>query len=71
MPMFGELLPDGTVRGERFIEQEVIMRCQFFIMAPEHYREDDTCRCDDPSHLEMAQWGYVWNQDDMKWRALA
>jgi hypothetical protein len=30
-------------------------------MVPEHYRDDNSCRCDDESHTEMAEWGYKWN----------
>ena len=35
-------------------------RCTHFIMVGEHYRPDGTCRCNDPTHLEMADWGYEW-----------
>jgi hypothetical protein len=30
-------------------------------MMPEHYREDGSCRCDDPDHTDMDDWGYVWD----------
>jgi len=69
VPMFGELLPDGTVRGERFINQASIVKCPHFIMAPEHYRTDESCRCDDPSHMEMAAWGYIWDTEALRWTA--
>ena len=33
--------------------------CPFFIMMPEHFRDDGTCRCDDPAHrATMKEWGY-------------
>jgi len=36
------------------------MNCTFFIMVPEHYREDGTCKCDDAEHRkEMRKWGYT------------
>lgn len=47
------------------MRQSDIMKCPHVIMAPEHYRQDGTCRCNDRSHEEMASWGYVWRTD--KW----
>lgn len=44
----------------RLIKQSDMRRCPHFIMMPSHYREDGTCRCDDPDHTEMKEWGYVW-----------
>lgn len=58
---FGTLHPDGTVTDERDIKRSSIDACPFLIMVPEHYRPDESCRCDDPDHTEMASWGYVWN----------
>ena len=45
---------------------EYIVKCPFFIMVPEHYREDGTCKCDDPEHRRMMirEWGYA--VDDFK-----
>lgn len=61
MVEFGELHPDGTLVNRRTIPQTEIMRCPHLIMVPEHYRDDNTCRCDDPDHTEMREWGYVWS----------
>lgn len=61
MTEFGELNPDGTYTHTRTINQSSMAMCPHFIMVPEHYREDETCRCDDPNHKEMAKWGYTWN----------
>jgi hypothetical protein len=36
-------------------------RCPHCIFGDDHYREDGSCRCDDPDHQEMAEWGYVWD----------
>lgn len=60
MTRFSRLLPDGSETDIRFIPQSAMLRCPHFIMAAEHYRLDNTCRCDDPSHTEMADWGYTW-----------
>lgn len=64
---FGTLHRDGTVTDKRTIKHSSIFACPHFIMVPEHYREDGTCRCDDPDHHEMQGWGYVWK--DGGWRA--
>ena len=60
----GKLEDDGrtlSVKHIRTIQQSSIGKCAHFIMMPEHYREDESCRCDDASHTEMAEWGYVWD----------
>ena len=35
------------------IDEAVIRRCPYRLLRFEHYRPDGTCRCDDPTHLEM------------------
>ena len=50
-----------SVRHVRTIRQSSISNCPHFIFDPGHYREDETCRCDDPSHTDMAEWGYAWD----------
>ena len=57
---FGHLDEQGGFQEARRIAQSAIGRCRHFIMVPEHYREDQSCRCDDPTHTEMAAWGYEW-----------
>jgi hypothetical protein len=56
-------LEGGTfsVRHVRTIQQSSIGNCPHFIFDPGHYREDETCRCNDPSHTDMAEWGYAWD----------
>jgi len=58
----GELV-DGRLRvvPVRTIKQSSIGNCPHFIFDPEHYRADESCRCDDPNHTDMAEWGYVWD----------
>jgi len=58
----GELV-DGRLRvvPVRTIKQSSIVNCPHFIYDLEHYREDESCRCDDPNHTDMAEWGYVWD----------
>jgi hypothetical protein len=50
----------------RLTKQADIKGCPHIIFAGEHYREDGTCRCDDPQHVEMKEWGYTWR--DGRWR---
>lgn len=67
MTEFGKLHPDGSYEHVRSLPQSAMMQCLHFIMAAEHYRDDNTCRCNDPDHTEMREWGYEW--DGSKWRA--
>lgn len=43
--------------------------CPHFIFMPEHYREDGTCKCDNPDELVMKEWGYRWSKKNKKWGA--
>lgn len=58
------LLKNAKIRA---IKQQLIMECPHYIIMPQHYRDDDSCRCDDPTHTEMEEWGYAWDGD--VWRA--
>ncbi len=44
----------------RMIKQSDILKCPFAILMPEHYREDGSCKCDDPEERKkmIAEWGY-------------
>jgi hypothetical protein len=57
---FATLNKDGSVSNARTIKQADIGKCPFVIFAPEHYREDGSCKCDDPEHRKMMikEWGY-------------
>jgi uncharacterized phage-associated protein len=48
------------------LKQSDMQKCEHFIMVPEHYRRDGSCRCDDVSHVEMDEWGYAWNGNRWK-----
>jgi hypothetical protein len=43
------------------------MRCPHAILMAGHYRQDGFCRCNDPDHAEMREWGYTW--DGARWIA--
>jgi hypothetical protein len=51
----------------RDIPTLAIKACPHFIMVAEHYRDDNTCRCNDPKHKEMHEWGYEWDSDKQQW----
>ena len=65
---FSTLMEDGTEIFNRTLRQESILKCPHTIFVPEHYREDESCRCDDSTHWEMVGWGYTW--DDDRWIAI-
>lgn len=44
----------------RVIKQADMLKCPHVILMADHYREDGTCRCDDPDANEMRDWGYHW-----------
>jgi hypothetical protein len=60
MTTFGTLNPDGTLSNVREIKQADLMRCPFTIFVASHYRDDGTCKCDDPAERAMMirEWGY-------------
>lgn len=67
MTTFGQLQPDGTLANVRTIKQSSIMSCPHVILVADHYREDETCRCDDLDHVEMEGWGYAWDDEGKTW----
>jgi len=44
----------------RMIKQSDILKCPFVIMVASHYREDGTCKCNDPDEQQhmIKEWGY-------------
>lgn len=50
----------------REIPQSAIRKCPHCIFDVDHYREDNTCKCDDPNAKEMEEVGYTWR--DGQWR---
>lgn len=45
-----------------------VTRCPHLILAPEHYRPNGSCRCNDPSH-PMGEWGYQCDDREHRWLA--
>jgi hypothetical protein len=66
MTRFAKINPDGEITDEREIPQSAVLACPHFIIVAEHYRDDNTCRCDDPTHTEMRAAGYVWSGKEWK-----
>jgi hypothetical protein len=53
-------LTEHGLTDERHIRQADVRACPHFILSPEHYRENGSCRCDDPEADSMKEWGYTW-----------
>ncbi len=64
--MFGTLHEDGSLTNVRHFRREDIDKCPFFIMTPEHYREDGSCKCSNREHRTMMirEWEYTEEQFD-------
>lgn len=66
---FGTLHPSGLVDNVKVLKQSDIGKCPHVIFEPSHYRENGSCRCDDPNHTEMGEWGYKWFAAGKRWIA--
>jgi len=53
----------------RLLRQADIQACPHCILMPSHYDASGACRCTDPAHDEMHEWGYVWNDNGKRWDA--
>lgn len=65
---FLEMGEGGEVTLARQISMDSIRACRHLILSPEHYRENGTCRCNDPYHSVMKERGYTWDVDRKEWR---
>jgi hypothetical protein len=68
MTEFGKLDKDGNYTRVCTLSQAAMMKCPHCIMVPEHYRDDDTCKCNDPNEVVMKKWGYRWNKKAKVWK---
>lgn len=59
--VFSEMGQDGELRNVRVIRQSDIAACPHAIMVPAHYRDDGSCKCDDPDEQAkmIREWGYT------------
>ena len=59
----GTINKDGSLSivKVRTLKQSSMLKCPHVIMMPGHYRDDESCRCDDENHTDMAEWGYFWD----------
>lgn len=62
---FGTITPTGLT-NVRYIRSSDIAACPHSILVAEHYREDGSCRCDDPE-APMGEWGYTWDVEAGRW----
>jgi len=51
-------LKNGTMYT---MKQSDVHKCPHYIMMPDHYNNDGSCKCTDFSHAEMLTWGYTWD----------
>lgn len=58
---FGEMGRDGKLSNTRVIKRSDIGACPHTIMVPSHYRDNGSCKCDDPDEVAMMirEWGYT------------
>lgn len=67
MVKFGTLQPSGRLTNVREIKQSDIARCPHYIFAPDHYRPDGTCKCNDKDDPQMRGYGYRWDRKKKQW----
>ena len=48
------------------LKQSDMLKCRFAIMMPEHYRQDGTCKCNDPEHRKMMIRDWEYTEKDFK-----
>lgn len=48
------------------MKQSDIQACPFYIMVPEHYRPDGSCKCNDPAEQERMIRGWGYTREDFK-----
>lgn len=51
----------------RVIALSDLKACPYFILTPEHYRDDGSCLCNDPEATVMFEWGYTWDDEIGRW----
>ena len=63
-----ELINGHLVEVEhRDLSQASIRACPHYIFDMHHYREDGTCKCNDPKEEVMRTWGYKWSAKKQLW----
>ena len=67
--IFSYFGPDKAEPINKSLSIAAVHGCKFLILDPEHYRDNKTCRCDDPDHEVMSDWGYAWDEATGKWTA--
>jgi hypothetical protein len=60
----GNLDKDGNLTNIKYIDPIV---CPNVIFSAQHYREDGSCKCNDPEEKTMKEWGYKWSKVQECW----
>jgi hypothetical protein len=66
---WGDWNVDSGVGGTYAVtmRQGMIRECPHYILSPDHYNADGTCKCNDPHDANMQEWGYTWNETEGTW----
>jgi len=64
---FGTLQPNGEVVEKPPVSYSTIGNCPYVIFDPIHYRDDGSCKCNDPEETIMVEWGYTWDEELGRW----
>lgn len=64
---FSSMSKEGVETDVKYIKRSDMLKCPHCIMMPEHYRNDGSCKCNDPLDEKMAEWGYSWNPSKKVW----
>jgi hypothetical protein len=62
-------MPDQSwFRDITGLPYEVVEQCPHHVMEhSDHYRDDGSCRCDDPTDIAMAIIGFRWDALQRRW----
>ena len=66
---WGEWDVDSSIGGSYSVtmQQSMLQSCPHFIISPDHYNADGSCKCNDPHDANMKEWGYEWNDREKVW----
>lgn len=66
---WGDWDVDSSIGGTIAVtmQQGMIRSCPHYILVPDHYNADGSCKCNDPHDANMSEWGYEWNEREKVW----
>jgi hypothetical protein len=66
--LYAKLSPGDDLAKVKYREIDP-HRCPHLIFVGKHYRDDGSCKCDDPKEHIMRAWGYKWSRLAKSWVA--